>query len=214
MSQVGEFFAANIVPIYFVYGLAFFVLGLVMALQARTPARLHPLNYIWLLSVFGLLHGLSEWIALATILGMLDPVPVANLDLGLKALSFAFLLQFGAELLRVWRPGLNWLRALGPAIFLAWLLFILAAPLGGPVGSPAWLDLFDVTARYAIPFTGAALPCYALLLSSSPPSTMACGPSSPRSALPTRSTWSSPGRRPSWKPTPASSPRRRRTSGP
>ena len=164
MSQVGEFFTANIVPIYFVYGLAFFVLGLVMALQARTPARLHPLNYIWLLSVFGLLHGLSEWIELATILGMLDPVPVANLDLGLKALSFVFLLQFGGELLRVWRPGLNWLRALGPAIFLAWLLFILAAPLGGPVGSPAWLDLFDVTARYAIAFPGAALACYALLI--------------------------------------------------
>src|SRR3989304_7436513 len=45
MSQVSEFFSANIVLIYFVYGLAFFSLGLVMALEARAPARLHHLNH-------------------------------------------------------------------------------------------------------------------------------------------------------------------------
>ena len=54
---VAEFFQSNIVPVFFVYVLSFFVLGIVLTLQASKPVLLLSLNYHCSLADFCLIHG-------------------------------------------------------------------------------------------------------------------------------------------------------------
>ncbi len=90
--------------IFFTYGLAFFSMGLIVALESgrTTDERLrHALRP---LAAFGLLHGVHEWIELSLILGVLPFQQVADLlYLGLRgallAFSFLSLAAFGASLL-------------------------------------------------------------------------------------------------------------------
>jgi uncharacterized membrane protein YeiB len=47
--------------IFFVYGLAFFVLGLGIALQTWRQSRLHLARSLKWLAAFGITHGFYEW---------------------------------------------------------------------------------------------------------------------------------------------------------
>ena len=48
--------------IYFVYGLAFFSMGLILALEASRTPFLEQKQLLIPLALFGLLHGLHEWL--------------------------------------------------------------------------------------------------------------------------------------------------------
>lgn len=83
--------------VFFVYGLAFFVLGLVVFAQPREQSRYELARFIWLLGSFGLLHGVLEWMDLWRV--------VRGGSLGLEVLklvflfsSFLFLFEFGRRL--------------------------------------------------------------------------------------------------------------------
>ncbi len=90
--------------IFFTYGLAFFSMGLIVALESgrTTDERLrHALRP---LAAFGLLHGVHEWIELSLILGVLPFQQEADLLYqglrgALLAFSFLSLAAFGASLL-------------------------------------------------------------------------------------------------------------------
>ena len=56
-----SFFILNREIIYFVYGLAFFLLGFAIALQSRRYSRLDLARSLIRLSAFGITHGLFEW---------------------------------------------------------------------------------------------------------------------------------------------------------
>jgi hypothetical protein len=58
----GEFFTTRLPHIYFVYGLAFFVLGLAVALEIGRAEPTRFSRAMWLLAFFGLVHGSHEWI--------------------------------------------------------------------------------------------------------------------------------------------------------
>jgi hypothetical protein len=62
MNPISIFFVQNIVPIFFFYGLAFFALGLALALASRRASEFTFVRAIRPLAAFGLLHGLHEWI--------------------------------------------------------------------------------------------------------------------------------------------------------
>ena len=61
MDILAEFFEINKSVIYFVYGLAFFVMGLNIALQSRQSSRLELARSMNWLAGFGILHGLNGW---------------------------------------------------------------------------------------------------------------------------------------------------------
>ena len=90
---MGNVWSTQLDYVFFFYGLAFLLLGSVcLSIREREP-RLLPWK---LLGLFGVVHGLSEWLDLATIaLELTDTGWWMALRLAVMTLSFAFLLEFG-----------------------------------------------------------------------------------------------------------------------
>ena len=97
-----------IARIFFFYGLAFFILGLAVALEARRSASNLPFaQAMFPLAGFGLLHGGHEWLEMfirEALLHSLASLPLwlEAVRVGLLALSFASLIAFGIKILH---PG-------------------------------------------------------------------------------------------------------------
>ena len=50
--------------VYFSYGLAFVLLGMVVVVRHKGESRFELANFIWLLAGFALSHGILEWMYL------------------------------------------------------------------------------------------------------------------------------------------------------
>ena len=61
MDPVAQFFVDNIVVVYFFYGLAFFVMGLIIWLESNRSSEFRITRVFVLLAGFGIIHGLHEW---------------------------------------------------------------------------------------------------------------------------------------------------------
>ncbi|MDR7544948.1 MAG: GAF domain-containing sensor histidine kinase [Armatimonadota bacterium] len=108
--------------VFFIYGLAFFAMGLAIALESRRPSDLRlsrPLRY---LAAFGLLHAAVEWIDMWLIGPGAESGATALriLRLVLFAGSTVALAQFGADLIAAIRPGLRAIRWLPLVLTLFW----------------------------------------------------------------------------------------------
>ena len=148
MGELTAFLESNIIFIYFVYGLAHFVMGLAVALETGRASQLRLSRALPFLAAFGIKHGINEWIEMFSLIAAhiptlaQEPVWAEMLKLGWKALSFFFLFEFGARLLIQLIPEQKrWLRglpALAILIYLAGMfaMFLRALP-GMPLASGA-----------------------------------------------------------------------------
>ena len=95
------FFASNIIGVYFVYGLAFFALGLPVIVESSRAAPKPSARVMALLGPFGVVHGAGEW---AEVFGRIaEPTgqPAAWHDASivfLAACSFLVLMAFAVRL--------------------------------------------------------------------------------------------------------------------
>jgi len=164
-----EFFEANRILFYSLYGQVFFVLGLAIALSARQDTKVPLARSLWLLSAFGFLHAFYEWsyVILPVQKGYLAAEKFRFLEISqrpLESLSFFFLLQFGVEVVRLSR-SLRWLRQLPALILLSWLAgYFYALPPAPEENFRPYSNLADLWARYLLCFPGASLAAYGLLL--------------------------------------------------
>jgi len=82
--------------LYLLYGLAFFTLGVAILSRDTRLSELGIAKILWLLAVFGIIHGFHEWLEL---LEQLHPevksAPFFQLRLIVVSTSFLFLLYFG-----------------------------------------------------------------------------------------------------------------------
>ena len=104
MNPISAFFVRNIVIVFFVYGLAFFVLGLALALVSRQTSEFKFARAIPFLAGFGILHGIHEWYEMFQQIAFLTSGHTpTNLEeivrLALLIISFLMLLAFGVSLL-------------------------------------------------------------------------------------------------------------------
>ena len=83
--------------VFFVYGLAFIALGLIVLVQPKEESRYELSQFIWLLAYFGLLHGALEWLDLWKIVRG-DSATIAQLQAVFLLASYAFLFEFGRRL--------------------------------------------------------------------------------------------------------------------
>ena len=65
---------SNLDVVFFIYGLAFVVMGLSIALQSKKGSEFKLGNILWLLAGFGILHGLNEWLDMWAIIKGRDPL--------------------------------------------------------------------------------------------------------------------------------------------
>jgi len=162
-----ELFTINRPLVFFVYGLVFFVLGLAITLQSRRHSRLTLARRLHWLALFGYIHGLHEWgDVFIPIQTTYLPLPIVDLlktvQLGLLAISFTCLFQFGIDLLRPLPGRWVWLRWLPLGVLLLWALAALTWLTATPVSLIEWGRLSNIWARYLIGFPGAALAAYGL----------------------------------------------------
>ncbi len=168
MNPISAFFVRNIIIVFFFYGLAFFTMGLALALAYRKTSEFKFAQAIVPLAAFGLLHGFHEWIEMYQKIAVLvsghTPTMVEeSLRLAVLIGSFLMLIAFGTTLLNPkqlspwqrYRPlmGMMGLWALG-------LLIVTA------VMKPAaeeFVALADVLARYSLGISGALLGTWALM---------------------------------------------------
>lgn len=87
------------VTIFFIYGLSFFTFGIAVLLSPKEIETTKFMNHIWLIGLFGILHGFNEWVDMFK---LIEPtaLPLLNiLNFILLPLSYLFLLYFGLRLL-------------------------------------------------------------------------------------------------------------------
>src|SRR3990170_2936003 len=122
-------------------------MGLAIALQSLHRSTLPLARALPWLAAFGILHGLHEWGYLFVPLqsGYL-PLPLTEIllfiELALKGISFAVLLQFGVELLGAAGGRAALPRWVPAALLLAWggATAAVSTTVSTPVPSPgAWL---------------------------------------------------------------------------
>ena len=158
---------SNIVTIFFFYGLAFFSMGLAIALEGGRGSDVRLRHGLRALALFGLIHGAHEWAEMFERLGMLpgpnlDPVTWNTARIGVLEFSFLFLGAFGATLL----PNVkNFRRAsvVVPLILASvWGTGLLILRGTFTIETGLW-DVADVWTRYVVAVPSALLACIGLI---------------------------------------------------
>lgn len=164
------FLEKNQIFIYFGYGLAFFVMGLTVALRYRRSSSFHLARSLPYLAAFGILHGFAVWGYLlipiqALFLYYSMVILLKVLHMSLFALSFLSLAYFGAKLLSDTLRGWYWLKWLFLAFFAVWfVIFVALRPLTITRRPDVewWLLLSNLWARYLLAAPGAMLAGFAI----------------------------------------------------
>ncbi|MGC8780663.1 MAG: ATP-binding protein, partial [Anaerolineae bacterium] len=168
MEVISAFFTRHIVYVYFLYGLAFFSLGLVLWLEGGRTSEFRFARALRPLALFAFVHGAHEWFEMFQIFAAHATGHTAGLieetaRVSILVVSFGFLLVFGTRLLP---RAEEFPRASSAQVAL--MLGAWAAAVGYIYvrRHPALEDLIlaaDVLARYILGITGAALATWALL---------------------------------------------------
>jgi len=151
--------------IYFVYGLAFFCMGLAILLEIGHISDSRLRFALRFLAVFGLVHGTHEWMEMFHLQGIspaqaLDPHQLDVVRVFVLAFSFLALAAFGAALLfpgRAARRASLWIPLAG---LLAWSAGMVVLSVRYP--QEFW-HVADAWTRYMLAIPAALLACAGLL---------------------------------------------------
>jgi len=129
--------------IWFIYGLAFFALGLAIIVYPKRGSAFKLAKHIWLIAAFGILHGINEWVDMFIALGGPFPVDILRIiHIATLAGSFLFLLRFGTRIISESKKKYRFLEFLPIVLFVIWVLIV--------VFSSQRLLTGDVFARYLL----------------------------------------------------------------
>ncbi|TAK33697.1 MAG: sensor histidine kinase [Chloroflexota bacterium] len=139
--------------VFFVYGLAFFVMGLAIALESRRASALTLRSSLPFLALFGLLHSAVEWMDMFSLIMAQDQT--GDVDLSLRqirilflAASSVFLVLFGTRLLAATNKKYRSLRFVPAVLFGGWLVSFVIPHL-------SWIPTAD-----ALSFAGVCVQCH------------------------------------------------------
>lgn len=150
--------------IYFFYGLAFFSMGLIVAVEGGRAKDDRLRKGLQPLAVFGLIHGIHEWLDMFLFLGLMPGAPWIweSVRLALLAFSFLSLTAFGVSLL----SPTEQIRRLSLIVPLAqaavWGFGLLYFRGQYTFDSGLWA-VADVWTRYVIGIPGALIACAGLI---------------------------------------------------
>jgi signal transduction histidine kinase len=156
----------DVVIVFFVYGLAFFCLGLAMALEAGRSPSLAEAQILRPLAVFGLLHGTHEWLEIFILQAQYFDVDIPFswlwIRLGLLVISFVSLVAFGVQALRPPKRLLAMDISIGGGLLALYIALFLLIGAFFWQDINAWIGRADVLARYILAVPGAILASMAL----------------------------------------------------
>ncbi|MHC4461635.1 MAG: ATP-binding protein [Planctomycetota bacterium] len=143
--------------IWFIYGLAFFALGLVIIVYPKKGSVFRLAHYIWLIAGFGILHGINEWLDMFIDLG--EPFPPGILRIIRMVTlvgSFLFLLRFGSKVISELNKRYRILQILPIILSALWVVIL--------VKSGEHLKMGDIWSRYLLCAPGSLLTAFGLFL--------------------------------------------------
>jgi signal transduction histidine kinase len=150
--------------IYFIYGLAFFSLGMVIWVETRHASDLPLAHQLPWLAAFAFTHSLVEWLEMFAMLQPL-PAPHAALDIThavLLPLSCLFLVRFGIGLINEAGPLPNWMT-LAPVVLIVPLGLLLGFALIVILSLNSTLLMVGIWSRYLLYFPGSLLAGFGFL---------------------------------------------------
>ncbi|WP_420642928.1 GAF domain-containing sensor histidine kinase [Candidatus Leptofilum sp.] len=175
MQTWASFFEQNLTLIYFLYGLAFFCLGLLVWIESGRASQFRLAQAMGPLAGFGLVHGLHEWFEMFQGMGasgaanipawlLLEEVRLAHL-----VISFALLVVFGIRLIYLSRRDESRYEQLSAYLAASGLLGIwgLSLLLTNWIYQPApdeFIAAADALSRYILGMPGAILAAWAIVL--------------------------------------------------
>jgi len=158
----------DFVMVYFIYGLAFFSMGLAMMMEARRSPVLAEAHALRPLAFFGFVHGFHEWVEIALIargwFGYPNLAIAPYIRLILLVISFCSLTLYSLQVLRPRRPIMapsNTYIVTGWMIFYGVLVVVTALLPEGH--NQHWTVHGDALARYILAVPGAAMAALALI---------------------------------------------------
>lgn len=166
-TSSADFWEEMLIVIFFLYGLAFYSMGLALLVESGRASELGFARSMRLLAGFGLLHGSHEWIDMAE--RGVTVYHAASLHLWLLWLrvailvaSFLALLAFGEHLLARERGQRRpmWRLTFGAATWYA--ISCIVVRLTYPLDDVAWMQSSDVLARYILGIPSSVVACWAL----------------------------------------------------
>lgn len=160
-------FDTVLVLVFFIYGLAFFSLGMTLAVESGRFPALADVRVLRPLAIFGILHGTHEWLEAYLMQSEAYAAPLPAwlpwFRLLLLITSFVFLILFDIEAFRFYALELDWQGYLLVSLLGLYLLFILANAVNVVrYAGIAWFDLLNVLARYLLAVPGSILAVFAL----------------------------------------------------
>ncbi len=168
MNEITDFLVRNMIAVYFFYGLAFFTMGLALAMTSRQTSRLRFARAIPYMAAFGIIHGLHEWYEMGQRIAVETQQHVVGLPeeivrLGLLVVSFIMLLCFAVQLLVPARVPRS--RIFAPVAILVLLWAVASIVFIGlqPTTALGAIAVTDGLARYLLAIPGAALAAVALM---------------------------------------------------
>jgi len=155
-----------IVPIYFIYGLAFFSMGLLVAIEGGRASDVRLRRALPPLAGFGLVHAAHEWMEMYVLMGH----PTTNLELSIMwgiqlatlAFSFISLAAFGSFLLADTEITRRLLLLIPLGLQAVWV-FGLYNFSGQYTGETLW-NVADVWTRYTLAMPASLLTAIGLVV--------------------------------------------------
>ncbi|MDT8302032.1 MAG: PAS domain-containing protein [Sedimentisphaerales bacterium] len=143
--------------VWFIYGLAFFVLGLVILVYPKKPSVFKLADDIWLIAAFGIIHGINEWLDMFLAIGKPFPPDILKIiRLATLVGSFLFLLRFGTKVISEKIKKYRFIQVLPIVLLTVWIIII--------VTSNSRLLMGDISARYLLCVPGTLLTALGLFL--------------------------------------------------
>ena len=145
-----------IVLVYFAYGLAFFSMGLLVALEGGRSSDIRLRKALRPLAGFGIVHSLHEWIDMFDLMGHMNNQPLVDgIKLSILSFSFISLAAFGSFLLAKTEVSRRLILLVPIGLETIWV-FGLYNFRGQFTGSALWVAA-DVWTRYTLAIPSALL---------------------------------------------------------
>jgi diguanylate cyclase (GGDEF)-like protein/PAS domain S-box-containing protein len=173
MSGLGQFIIGHLAALFFTYGLSFFVFGLAILLQPSRESDFSIGRFMYLLGVFGILHGTQEWCDMFLGMGSsnwsaraIHTVQFVGISAGTA--SFIFLLLFGLHSLASLSSNFRWSKRSSYILCAATVLAVAVVGLAGGCSS-SLLAKWQIYMRYAICLPASLLSAYVFFRHSNAP---------------------------------------------
>ena len=143
--------------IFFLYGLAFFALGVVILFYPKKNSRFDLANTLSLIALFGIYHGANEWVDMFKLIqNQSEITSLSAVGLIILPVSYFFLFLFGTKSLAQINKKYSALNTLPIFFFIIWAVITMLSTQHFLQG--------NIWARYLLGVPGTFLTSYALIL--------------------------------------------------